>query len=175
VRPWRIGRQWAVVAWPGLLRAGRKLRTLGRPLDVPLPEVEGGFRRWAQLARLGPQTLLHGDPHPGNTYAIDDTVGFYDWQLIRRGSCVHDVGYFIASSLTVTDRREHERDLLAGYLDVLARRGGHRPADLWPQYCATPVYGLGAWLQTLAAGTFQPVDTCLVAIERFAAAHRDLR
>jgi hypothetical protein len=37
------------------------------------------------------------------------------------------------------------------------------------------VYGLGAWLQTIAAGTFQPVDTCLVTIERFTAAYRDLR
>ena len=38
-----------------------------------------------------------------------------------------------------------------------------------------PVYGLGAWLQTLAAGTFQPLDTSLATVERFAAAYRDLR
>lgn len=174
VRPWRIRRQWAAVAWAGLLRARHKLRSLGHPLDVELAEIERGFRAWAALAQLGPQTLLHGDPHPGNTYTVGATIGFYDWQLIRRGAWTHDVGYFIASSLTVNDRREHERDLLAGYLDALARRGGHRPEDVWARYCATPAYGLGAWLQTIAAGTFQPTDTCLVAIERFTAAFRDL-
>ena len=170
VRPWRIGRQWAAVARPGLLRARRKLRHLGRPFDLELGEIERGFRAWARRAAQGPQTLLHGDPHPGNTYAIGRTIGFYDWQLVRRGTWAHDVGYFIVAGLTVNDRREHERDLLAGYLAAL---GGARPADAWAQYSATPVYGLGAWLQTLAAGTFQPVDTCLAAVERFAAAYRD--
>lgn len=174
VRPWRVGRQWAAVAWPGLLRARRRLRRLGRPLDIDLAGIERGFRAWARLARVGPVTLLHGDPHPGNTYALGATTGFYDWQLVRRGAWVHDVGYFIASSLTVDDRRAHERDLLAGYLDALERRGVSRPADGWAQYRASPVYGLGAWLQTIAAGTFQPLDTCLATIERFAAAYRDL-
>jgi aminoglycoside phosphotransferase (APT) family kinase protein len=143
-------------------------------VDVDLAAIERGFRAWAGLAQRGPQTLLHGDPHPGNTYALGATIGFYDWQLVRRGAWVHDVGYFIVSSLPVSDRRAYERDLLAGYFDVLARRGGTPPDDGWDQYCKTPVYGLGAWLQTIAAGTFQPVDTCLVAIERFTAAYRDL-
>lgn len=170
VRPWHIGRQWAAVAWPGLLWARRKLGRLGQPLDLDLGEIERGFRAWARRAEQGPQTLLHGDPHPGNTYAIGDTVGFYDWQLVRRGSWAHDVGYFVVAGLTVDDRREHERELLAGYLAAL---GDHRPDDAWAQYRAAPVYGLGAWLQTLAAGTFQPVETCLVAVDRFASAYRD--
>jgi aminoglycoside phosphotransferase (APT) family kinase protein len=174
VRPWRVGRPWAAVAWAGLLRARRTLRGFGQPLDVELPDVERGFREWARVAQQGPQTLLHGDPHPGNTYAIGIRTGFYDWQLVRRGSWAHDVGYFIVSSLAVPDRRAHERDLLAGYLDALARQIGSRPDQAWAQYCATPVYGLGAWLQTIAAGTFQPVDTCLVTIERFVVAYRDL-
>jgi hypothetical protein len=175
VRPWRVGPQWAAVAWPGLLRARRRLRRLGRPLEVELADVERGFRAWADRVQLGPQTLLHGDPHPGNTYAIGTTTGFYDWQLVRRGAWVHDVGYFIASSLSPADRREHERELLAGYLDALVRRGISRPEDGWAEYRAAPVYGLGAWLQTLAAGSFQPLDTCLVTIDRFAAAYRELR
>jgi hypothetical protein len=175
VRPWRIGRQWAPVAWPGLLRARRKLRRLGHPLHVDLAEIERGFRGCAELVGRGPQTLLHGDPHPGNTYAIGRGIGFYDWQLVRSGAWVHDVGYFVASSLSVADRRADERDLLAGYLDALAERGVPRPAAAWERYRSSPVYGLGAWLQTLAGATFQPVDTCLVEIERFAAAYRDLR
>ena len=175
VRPWRVGPQWAAVAWAGLLLARHRLDELGQPLDLGLAGIERGFRAWARRGRSGPQTLLHGDPHPGNTYRLADTIGFYDWQLVRRGAWVHDVGYFIVSSLDVADRRAHEHDLLAGYLAALAGAGGERPQDAWEQYRESPVYGLGAWLQTIAAGTFQPLDTCLVTIDRFATAYRDLR
>ncbi len=171
VRPWRLGRQWMPVAWCGFGVALQKLRRLGQPLTVSPGEVERGFRGWAHTAIQGPQTLLHGDPHPGNTYAAAATTGFYDWQLVRSGSWAHDVGYFVASSLSVADRREHERGLLAGYLDAL----GHEPSDAWPLYRRTPLFGLGSWLQTLAAGRFQPLDICLITIERFAAAYHDLR
>ena len=169
VRPWRLGAGWAPVARAGFARARQKLRRLGVPLEVTAAELERGFRGWAQTAASGPQTLLHGDPHPGNTYTLGDTVGFYDWQLVRSGSWAHDVGYFLGSSLTVADRRRHERELLDHYLDAL----GHRPAGAWSLYRRTPVFGLGSWLQTLAAGTFQPRELCLATIERFAAAYRD--
>ncbi|MCE0768502.1 ecdysteroid 22-kinase family protein [Pseudonocardia kujensis] len=171
VRPWRLGPAWAPVARAGFVHALRKLRRAGHPLGLGAAELERGFRGWARIAAAGPQTLLHGDPHPGNTYTVGATVGFYDWQLVRSGSWVHDVGYFLASSLTVADRRAHERALLAGYLDAL----GRRPADAWRLYRRTPVFGLGSWLQTWAAGTFQPPDICLATIERFAAAHHDAR
>ncbi len=171
VRPWRLGPGWAPVARAGFARARQKLRRLGVPFEVTAAEIERGFRGWAHLAASGPQTLLHGDPHPGNTYTLGATVGFYDWQLVRSGSWAHDVGYFIGSSLTVADRRRHERELLARYLAAL----GRRPADAWSLYRRTPVFGLGSWLQTLAAGTFQPLDLCLATIERFAAAYRDAR
>ena len=169
VRPWRLAPVWAPVAQAGFTAAVRILRRHGTDLGVTARELERGFRGWSRLARQGPQTLLHGDPHPGNTYTLGTTTGFYDWQLVRRGTWAHDVGYFIASGLTVADRRAHERDLLAGYLDAL----GHRPADPWALYRRTPVFGLGSWLQTLAAGTFQPLDICLTTIDRFAAAYRD--
>jgi hypothetical protein len=171
VRPWRLGPAWAPVARAGFVHALRTLRRAGHPLGVGAGEIERGFRAWARIAAAGPPTLLHGDPHPGNTYTVGNTVGFYDWQLVRSGSWVHDVGYFLISSLAVADRRAHERALLAGYLDAL----GRRPADAWRLYRATPVFGLGSWLQTWAAGTFQPRDVCLATIERFAAALHDAR
>jgi aminoglycoside phosphotransferase (APT) family kinase protein len=123
-----------------------------------------------------PQTLLHGDPHPGNTYGLaDGTTGFYDWQLVRSGTWAHDVGYFVISALTVADRRAHERELLAGYLDALTRLGVPRPDrdDAWRLYRRTPVFGLASWLHTLSGGGFQPTETCLATIERFAAAYAD--
>jgi hypothetical protein len=171
VRPWRLGPQWMPIAWGGFAHALWRLRRLGRPLDVTASEMERGFRGWAKTAARGPQTLLHGDPHPGNTYSLADTTGFYDWQLVRSGTWAHDVEYFIVSSLTVADRREHEHDLLAGYLDAL----GRRPPDAQGLYWSAAVFGLGSWLQTFAAGIFQPTDVCLATIERFAAAYQDLR
>jgi hypothetical protein len=171
VRPWRLGPVWAPLAWAGFAHARRTLRRLGQPLAVDTGELERGFRAWAAAASRHPRTVLHGDPHIGNSYAVDGRVGFYDWQLIRSGTWAHDVGYFVVSSLTVADRREHERDLLALYLAAL----GRRPAGAWELYRRTPIFGLGSWLQTLAAGSFQPRDVCLPVIERFAAAYRDGR
>jgi hypothetical protein len=180
VGPWRLGRPLAPISWASLRRALHLLRKGGheellRP-DLDAGSLERGFRRWATCAREGPQTLLHGDPHPGNAYALaGGATGFYDWQLVRSGSWVHDVGYFVISSLAVADRRAHERELLAGYLAELAHAGAPAPdrAEAWDRYRLTPVFGLGTWLHTLSGGGFQPARTCLVAIERFAAAEAD--
>lgn len=176
VRPWRLPAIWAPVAWGGFAHAHRRLRTLGRPeLAVGSPaEIERGFRGWARIAAQGPQTLLHGDPHPGNTYRLPGgTTGFYDWQLVRRGTWAHDVGYFVVSALAPAERRDHERELLAGYVRELGRAAPSLD-DAWALYRRTPIFGLGSWLQTLAAGSFQPVEVCMATIERFAAAYDDL-
>ena len=180
VRPWRLGRSWAPVSWASLLNARRRLHALGLAELLSgcagPAAVEHDFRRWAELAVVGPQTLLHGDPHPGNTYGLPDgTTGFYDWQLVRSGTWAHDVGYFVIASLAVADRRSHERDLLDCYLAELTRLGvpPFDPDDAWQLYCRTPGFGLGSWLHTLSGGGFQPVDTCLATIERFAAAYAD--
>lgn len=184
VRPWRLRATWAPVAWAGFVHAHHRLRALGHPELVvdTATAIERGFRGWAKVVAAGPQTMLHGDPHPGNTYRIPSgripsgTTGFYDWQLVRSGSWAHDVGYFVVSALSPEVRREHERDLLAGYLARLAALGIAAPAygEARALYRRTPVFGLGSWLQTLAAGSFQPVDVCLATIERFAAAYVEL-
>ncbi len=179
LRPWRLGRSWAVVSVASLARGLRRLRQLQPPAVRPVGAVGLGrqFHQSAQLAASGPQTVLHGDPHPGNTYlSVDGTTGFLDWQLARTGHWSHDVGYFLAGSLTVAERRVHERQLLAGYLDALGRAGAPAPTweDAWRRYRATPAFGLATWLHTLAFGTLQPVDACLATIARFAAAYDDL-
>ncbi|MGH8995175.1 MAG: phosphotransferase, partial [Acidimicrobiales bacterium] len=103
LRPWRLGRVWAPVSLGSLTRAVRLLRSRGRaellPSGVRVADLERGFRRWASIAATRPLTVLHGDPHPGNTYALSgERIGFYDWQLVRTGNWSHDVGYFIVSS-----------------------------------------------------------------------------
>jgi len=135
------------------------------------------FKASARRAAAGLQTVLHGDPHPGNTYATAaGGTGFYDWQLARLGHWAHDVGYFLVGSLGVEDRRAQEGVLLEGYLDTLGRLGVRRPraARAWEHYRATPAFGLATWLHTLSFETFQPEDACLAAITRFAAAYDDL-
>lgn len=202
VRPWRLRRAWSAVSLASLMNGMRRLRSASEPpvsgtehrrgaerrgghveAPRPLPQslsislLERQFRASATLAASGQQTLLHGDPHPGNTYSLPgERIGFYDWQLIRTGNWCHDVGYFLIASLTVESRREHERDLLDAYLDALREHGVSAPSrsDASERYRAAPAYGLGAWLHTLSAGSFQPRPVCLATIERFAAAYEDL-
>ena len=101
----------------------------------------------------GPQTLLHGDPHLGNTYTLPGgRGGLLDWQLMMRGSWAHDVTYRLTTALDVETRRREERGLLAHYLEQLGRRGVDEvPAldDAWERYRRTVVWGLViGWLIT---------------------------
>lgn len=181
LRPWRLGVGWAPVSWLSLTWALRRLRAGGfagpLPPGLDASTLERRFRAWAATAAAGPQTLLHGDPHPGNTYALPSgATGFYDWQLVRTGNWSHDVGYFLVSSLGVADRRAHERELLGGYLEELGKGGVVAPgfATAWALYRQTPAFGLGSWLHTFSGRGFQPVEVCLATIDRFAAAYVDL-
>ncbi len=71
-----------------------------------------------------PCTLLHGDAHIGNTYRLPDGLrGYLDLQLAAHGFCMHDVSYTIVTSLSVKDRRAHERELIAGYRQKLLDLG----------------------------------------------------
>lgn len=181
LRPWRLTRAWSAVSAANLARGLRHWRQAAPP-DLIRPALdartlEAQFRMSARLAATGPQTVLHGDPHPGNTYALPGSrTGFYDWQLVRTGHWSHDVGYFLAGSLSPDDRRRHEKDLLGGYLDSLREAGAPTvPQDeAWERYRATPAFGLCTWLHTIGAGRFQPVELCLSTLERFAIAYADL-
>lgn len=187
LRPWHLGRALGVVSMASLTRGLQRFGAMARDGSVTdgarqLAHVSARslgqqFRRSAVLAAAGEQTLLHGDAHLGNSYErVDQSIGFFDWQLARTGHWSHDVGYFLVSSLDVADRRAQERELLAGYLDAL-RRAGHGPPDwttAWERYRATPAFGLATWLHTLSFGTLQPVDACVAMIRRFAAAYADL-
>jgi aminoglycoside phosphotransferase (APT) family kinase protein len=51
-------------------------------------------------------------------------LGFLDWQVVRRGDHVLDLGYVLQGALTVDDRRRHEVELVEEHhqhLDVTAR------------------------------------------------------
>lgn len=182
VKPWRMGPGYYVFGALAPRRGAEKLRAAGLPDLLPtIPwTARSGValvRHSCRLAGNGPQTLLHGDAHVGNTYQLPDgSTGFYDWQFVRRGSWVHDVGYLMISALDVDDRRTHEQELLRGYLDTLAKTGADIPTfdDAWRRYRQSPVYGLVIWLGVYALSGLQQDTLALATIGRFARAFDDL-
>ncbi|MQY23633.1 protein kinase family protein [Nocardia macrotermitis] len=124
------------------------------------------------------QTLLHGDPHIGNTYVLPgDEVGFLDWQVVRRGNWSLDVGYFLQGALTIRDRRLHEHALLAEYRDALSLPADELPDmdEIWLRYRASVAHGLTLWLCTASAGElWQRPDIALALAQRYSAAYGDL-
>jgi hypothetical protein len=101
-----------------------------------------------QVAQERPFVLMHGDTHIGNVYVDGEGRSCWlDWQLVQRGAWWVDVGYHIASALTVEDRRNSERDLLAHYLQELQARGVETPEwdDAWNRMRRGIVHGLFLW------------------------------
>jgi hypothetical protein len=92
------------------------------------------YRSWSD----GPQTLVHGDPHMGNTYALPDgRAGLLDWQVVFRTRGVRELSYCLVPALDTDLRRAHERSLLARYLDGLAAAGVKDPPgfdEAWDDY-----------------------------------------
>lgn len=126
-------------------------RSLDSAAGALLPE---GFRdrermsaRMANLFRRNesvPPCLVHGDAHPDNWFLRPDgRPGLFDWGPYR-GTWAREVSYFLIGALDVDDRRAHERNLVAHYLDVLAADDGPRldPEDAWEAYRWNVVNGL---------------------------------
>lgn len=136
------------------------------------------WARYIGTLTRSPQTLLHGDPHIGNTYVLpDDDVGFLDWQMARRGNWSLDVGYFLQGALTIEDRRRAERDLLEEYRGALTLSRDELPSadEVWLRYRASVAHGLAIWMATLSGGdAWQRPDICLTFAQRYSAAFIDL-
>lgn len=124
------------------------------------------------------QTLLHGDPHIGNTYLLPSgEVGFLDWQVARRGNWSIDLGYFLQGALTIADRRSAERQLIEEYRDALDLPAEELPSldEIWLRYRASVAHGLTLWLCTASAGElWQRPDIAVALAQRYSAAYADL-
>lgn len=142
------GSTWGAVpddAWIAS-RLGMTLESRGAPLiaesfakphsaDVPVSVRDAdrlvtAYRAVADRAlHAQPACVIHGDTHVGNVFiAGDGGPSWLDWQVVQKGPWYVDVGYHLASALTVGDRRAHEDDLLRHYLGELGARGGEPPA-----------------------------------------------
>ena len=127
-----------------------------------------------------PQTVAHGDVHLKNWYiAGSGDMGLSDWQCVSRGHWARDVCYAIGSALSTEDRRAWEKDLLALYLEEMAREGGPVvPFDeAWTHYRQQLVTALVWWTMTLTPGDdlpdMQPRDITLEMIRRLAVSADD--
>lgn len=174
------------VPWDGMQAAPlpEALRRLDSdaPAEVMSLTIEGLIEDiWKPYIRsltISPQTLLHGDPHIGNTYLLPSgEVGFLDWQVTRRGNWSLDLGYFLQGALTVEDRRRSEWQLLEEYRDALALPSGELPSmdEIWSRYRASVAHGLTLWLCTASAGElWQRPDIAIALAQRYSTAYADL-
>jgi hypothetical protein len=127
-------------------------RNLNGPNGQGVPEEVRDAHRlvdtYRNLAPSGDWCVIHGDAHVGNLFV--DAAGkasLVDWQLVQRGMWYLDVGYHIASTLTVEERRRSERDLLRHYLDALASYGVTPPSwdDAWSAIAHGMLHGFFLW------------------------------
>lgn len=160
-----------------------------RRADAVIPEALRGNadRLWAGVEKAIalatdelPPTLLHGDPHIGQTYVTAaGRMGYVDWQVVMRGGWAHDFAYTVNSGCDPADRREWDRDLLTAYLDELGAVGGEAPTfdQAWTAYRQQALFAYAAWAFTIGRAVYQPKmqseETCLTLLERITAAIDD--
>jgi len=152
-------------------------KSLSGPQGAAVPEKLRDRDRMVELVRRlwdldtkPPHCLLHGDAHLGNMYFDrNGSPGYIDWQTTQRGRWAHEYTYFLVGALTVEDRRAHERQLLAHYLDQLAAHGAPAPSfeEAWLSYLQHTIHGL---LWVVCPLEMQPVDIIEANVTRFAAA-----
>ena len=119
-------------------------------LSVEEFELAEGFGeligRW-RGGRTGPKSITHGDYRLDNMlFATPEggpPVTVVDWQTPAHGDPIVDLSYFIGAGLLPPDRRAHERELVAVYLESLATYGIELDEVwVWEQYRREAFAGL---------------------------------
>ena len=132
------------------------------------------YRSWS----AGPQTLVHGDCHAGNTYALPDgRAGLLDWQVLFSTRGVREISYFVTAGLDRDLRRAHERDLIQRYLGGLTAGGVPDPPSYEQAWDDCRFFVHDAWdsvaLTILWSGLHAP-EALALGYERASAAVDDL-
>jgi hypothetical protein len=101
-------------------------------------------------------------------------MGVLDWQLVRRGSWAHDVGYALIGALPPELRRAHERDLLDNYRGRMQDAGVAVPdrGQMWTAYRRSPAWGFCMW--AITPDQMYSVEIVEAVLGRFAEAYSDL-
>ncbi len=115
------------------------------------------IRQLQNLVNRPPMTLLHGDFRMENLFFATEPshqpIAIIDWQGPLIGMGMVDVALFLGQSTQADVRREHERTLVARYVDALASEGvqdyDHKRA--WADYKLALLYN---WVYVgVVAGT----------------------
>jgi aminoglycoside phosphotransferase (APT) family kinase protein len=121
----------------------------GRLLPAALRDAG---RRLADLAdfihpRSAPATFVHGDLRADNVFfdPRGDKVTLIDWEDGRVAPALHDVAYFLATSLARPNRRDIER-VVGGYVEQLKWHGvgGYEAEDA---ICDLRACAIGVFVQ----------------------------
>lgn len=164
---------------PFLVRFGDQLAAEEIALcEKVMPHAVGWLEAWG-----GPTVLQHGDFRPDNILFETEadgaeTLTVFDWQAIRVGPPLVDVGFYIGGSLSIEDRRDHETELIRGYHEALRAAGvtDYGWESCWEDYRRTALYGVYGFVGT--SPHVQPSERgdalYLAAFRRFAAQAIDL-
>jgi hypothetical protein len=165
------------------LLTGSLLNTSARRLaERTSMSVEDGrfiidnYRAVAKVIDKQPNTVMHGDAHPGNVYFRKSEAGLLDWQAVRRGHPGRELSYTLITGMTTADRQACERELLAVYRQALAAAGGPEldPDELWLRYRQGSLYAYVAPLITAGMGGMQAESIAMEGVKRGVAALTDL-
>ena len=115
--------------------------------EFELAERFGSVIGTWRAGRSGPKTITHGDYRLDNmlfaTAEGGPPVTVVDWQTPAHGSPITDLSYFIGAGLLPPERRRHERELVAVYLEALGTYGVVLDeAWVWEQYRRDAFAGL---------------------------------
>lgn len=135
--------------------------------------VERAVHRLWELDDADILSLSHGDPHGGNTYAMNDgVIRFLDWQTTCLAPWADDVTYFLVGNLDIEERRVNETALLTHYLEALRSSGADAPNfdDAWLSYRRHHLHGL---MFALCPPEMQPEEVCTLMGDRYATAAID--
>jgi hypothetical protein len=154
-------------------------RRIAEKTDIPVEKgrfIDNNYRAVAQLIDAPPNTVMHGDAHPGNVYFRNGAAGLLDWQAVRRGHPGRELAYTLVTSMTTADRQASERELLDEYRRVLASAGGPDldRDELWDRYRQGALYAYVAALITAGMGGMQAEEIALEGLRRSVAALDDL-
>jgi Phosphotransferase enzyme family len=154
-------------------------RRLARRTTIAVDDgrfIIDNYRAVAKLIDAQPNTVMHGDAHPGNVYFRNGKAGLLDWQAVRRGHPGRELSYTLVTGMTTEDRQACERELLATYRHALAAGGGPEldADELWLRYRQGALYAYVAPLITAGMGGMQDESIALEGVRRGVAALNDL-
>ncbi len=159
--------------------ANTAARRLAGGTEIPVRAgqfIIDNYRAAATLIDRGPNTVMHGDAHPGNVYFRNGRAGLLDWQAVRRGHPSRELSYTLITGMTTAARAQHQRDLLDVYRAELCAAGGPEldREDLWQRFREAALYAYIAALITAGMGGMQDADIALEGLARAVAGLEDL-